>query len=138
MLLEIDLHDEKPWRADRLADFFNYDLNERSFREYVRSQIRMRFENRSRATLGSTAGPGGYLGDKSGKKGGKWGADFHGGKGYGKWNHPGGTNYGYDRPAYGPYSKAGGDGGLGGRAEGGAGEWYFLFLWHVLIVMKRK
>ncbi|CAD7969816.1 unnamed protein product [Amoebophrya sp. A25] len=107
VLLEIDLHDEKPWRADRLADFFNYDLNERSFREYVRAQIRLRFQNRQRTTLGAqAAGPGGYLGQGGSKKGpygkggkGDFGGGFYGGgKGdFGNWRGaPGGQNYGVD------------------------------------------
>ncbi|CAD7943254.1 unnamed protein product [Amoebophrya sp. A120] len=117
VLLEIDLHDEKPWRADRLADFFNYDLNERSFREYVRSQIRMRFENRQRTTLGSVAGPSGYLGQgKAGKGGGYggYGGGYGAGKGYGK--------KGYDSGPYGGgYDKGGGYHGGDDQWGGGKG-----------------
>ena len=41
VLLEIDLTEDRPWRKERgLGDFFNYDLTERTFREFIRTQIR--------------------------------------------------------------------------------------------------
>lgn len=40
VLLEIDLTEDRPWRKERGGnDFFNYDLTERTFREYIRGQI---------------------------------------------------------------------------------------------------
>eukprot|EP00397_Hematodinium_sp_SG-2012_P060385 GEMP01078569.1.p1 GENE.GEMP01078569.1~~GEMP01078569.1.p1 ORF type:complete len:178 (+),score=33.72 GEMP01078569.1:62-595(+) len=51
--LEMDLSDEKPWRhpGSTNSDFFNFGLNEKSFREYIISQIKMRFERRARSKV---------------------------------------------------------------------------------------
>lgn len=53
--LETDARDQedKPWRFYR-SDYFNYELDERSFKGFIQNQIKMRFAKRGRSTLGST------------------------------------------------------------------------------------
>jgi hypothetical protein len=51
---EFDVVEDKPWRmaTSTVSDYFNFELNERTFREYLQAQIKLRFERRQKSTLG--------------------------------------------------------------------------------------